>query len=1176
MPNRVKRIVFQGASKYTMCLGVILSLVLAISIGMSGSVGLTNTYASKIIKNNSEQAVTPRPVALISRLLVDDVDYRDLTESTLPQKQIRFSVLEGSQPDMIIERIEVSAHNDAAFIGGWALKKSKDGLPSEVFECSTCGKGETTLIADLSQAGKAISGVEARAGDVFELDFTDEYADNESYYSYKVYARDKTETDVLEESAANAGTNVPASDDPAVIQPRAYRASNDYVSAWKRNVDTELASNTHTLSVLGNSRARNPKWKEEFELGGDNGAAISRIDYRFEGNEGAQLLLQNTQRNTNFKINLDGILDSQEFGQAEVLYTPSREPMGAWYPIKTAGGPVLLYARVSRLLQPGSDNIDRSSAGITIAFFKKDKRTPTNLEFPARTKVSLEYTWAVNGKQKPVAEQASLVVKGSSTGVTESPMLPGGADPAFQQCSESGGTVWVGMSAHSNPDQTFNDRNTTQLYEQKYGQTIFHKIGAPTNWVYNALAYNPLDGYLYGISQGRIKTPRSVSPQSTYDEDPNYPAGHLLKISPINGTVEDAGRITGIQSQRVGTWPNDLWGGITSGVIMADGTYAFSNSSKSGTHNLYTLDLSKSANRAARRFANTDLRSNDYTYSGDASNGYIYGIRNNNSVLERIDLKTGAIATVNLQGLKDALGNSISTGIYGTAWTYANGNLGFGKNGQKRAYQIKIKDETSTSFNAELVSVSPAPTSQSNDAASNALKTGEADLNINKKLISNTNGKAEWEITVTNVGPCGSSGFSVKDIVPDKYKEVKVQHGTAGWISDSQTKDVNGNVVLALHGSLKQGESAKLRLTATYDQKNDTCVENTASVLGNEKDPQNNNNQASDGGCALIIRKEVVDADGNNVIDAADTALPGNSPDTRSIDYVIKVTNPDKKRKNTYTLLDKPQFADLVTVTGAEVAGPDDSNPRKISQTIINNDAYFKLVENKEIEAGGSHTYTIKVFYTHPKGDADYSNAECVAGSTAPRHGLYNEAIVNYAGGTIRDDACGPIVKNSDVTLFIQKVDAANQAQTLSGSEFTIYESGDGETLGNKVAELNQPDEKNGFLSAILQKDTKYFLVETKSPKGYSLLPQPIGFVIVVNEDGNAVVQLSDKTASASVVNDVVNVAPSPTNAYISVADVHQGELPKTGGSGVMPWVMAALVAWLMAAARVFRTREGK
>lgn len=154
---------------------------------------------------------------------------------------------------------------------------------------------------------------------------------------------------------------------------------------------------------------------------------------------------------------------------------------------------------------------------------------------------------------------------------------------------------------------------------KEYGPTIFRKIGAPTNWVYNALAYNPLDGYLYGISRGRIKMLRSISSRSTYDEDPSYPAGHLLKISPVNGTVEDIGPITGIQSQRADTWPNDLWGGITSGVIMADATYAFSNSSQSGTHNLYILDLSKLANRTARRFMNTNLQSNDYTYSEDAS-----------------------------------------------------------------------------------------------------------------------------------------------------------------------------------------------------------------------------------------------------------------------------------------------------------------------------------------------------------------------------------------------------------------------------------------------------------------------------------------------------------------------------------------------------------------------------
>lgn len=98
----------------------------------------------------------------------------------------------------------------------------------------------------------------------------------------------------------------------------------------------------------------------------------------------------------------------------------------------------------------------------------------------------------------------------------------------------------------------------------------------------------------------------------------------------------------------------------------------------------------------------------------------------------------------------------------------------------------------------------------------------------------------------------------------------------------------------------------------------------------------------------------------------------------------------------------------------------------------------------------------------------------------------------------------------------------------------------------------------------------RYWLVETRSPAGYELLPRPVAFELT-REGMIYDVRLLDPDADSAVAMAFMNV--DRDTAKFDIADFARGELPLTGASGVGMWALAGAVLQAMAAliARVVR-----
>ncbi|TVX76073.1 VWA domain-containing protein [Corynebacterium sp. NML180780] len=160
------------------------------------------------------------------------------------------------------------------------------------------------------------------------------------------------------------------------------------------------------------------------------------------------------------------------------------------------------------------------------------------------------------------------------------------------------------------------------------------------------------------------------------------------------------------------------------------------------------------------------------------------------------------------------------------------------------------------------------------------------------------------------------------------------------------------------------------------------------------------------------------------------------------------------------------------------------------------------------------------------------------------------------------------------LSLNLQKVDADNTAMDLSGAAFTLGWDGDS-GQPNAIDVKEDAEAKRYITDAVLVPNRIYTLSETKSPKAadgtqYALLVKPIRLrVVPESSDGQpSKVEFETNgewTTDASAAG--VWAKREDNTVYVQLANVRQGNLPKTGGHGLQAPLAVSTVLMLLGAA---------
>lgn len=354
----------------------------------------------------------------------------------------------------------------------------------------------------------------------------------------------------------------------------------------------------------------------------------------------------------------------------------------------------------------------------------------------------------------------------------------------------------------------------TQLFRAETsgsGSYAFSAEGAAAAIQYNALAFNTADNYLYGMVN-QIDTAQ-------------LPFGSMIRIGQ-GGTVQRVGNR--VYSQTQGGAGSNRW--FSGAFNAADGLYYVSDSGNVAANRTMLAINPTTGNEIRRIELPETLLAQDFTIDG----GFAWGMSDEGNV-RRVDLSNG-----NISSFPNVLPATV--GGYGAVWTFGNGNFGFSSNEDGKVYQVRADNRGSGSPTFTLLSTVAGPSSDFNDGA--AIPGLPTDLAITKSgpatFISGS--RIEYTITVTNNGPGVSSGWTVTDTLPAGLSNPSV----AGPI----TSAVNGSSITVSGARLDPGQSTSFRVAADAVAGDGQCIVNVATVLGNEADPVDSNNQGTAQSCA--------------------------------------------------------------------------------------------------------------------------------------------------------------------------------------------------------------------------------------------------------------------------------------------------------------------------------------
>ncbi|MFJ2369219.1 DUF6923 family protein [Microbacterium sp. NPDC087665] len=393
-------------------------------------------------------------------------------------------------------------------------------------------------------------------------------------------------------------------------------------------------------------------------------------------------------------------------------------------------------------------------------------------------------------------------------------------------------TVFVAQSATGGATRLFRAETTGD------GTFAFTGEGNALNsGNYNAISFNTANNYIYGVATSAIGS---------------IPNGAIVRIGQ-EGTVTRVGTSTfAPPAQFVGAFNTD-----NGRLYIASGTNT--------TPTIRSINVTTGAQVASVTPSLTDFTIADMEYLGGYFWAYDYNAAHPTGTLIRIDPTSGATTRF------PSVIPTTLTGAWGAAWRFGNGNLGFSHNATGTIVQMKITDPGSATPTFTWISTSAGPPSSGNDGT--AIPGLPADLAITKTgPVTFVSGeRISYDITVTNNGAGVSSGWTVTDTLPSGLSNPTV----VGEVSEN----IDGNTVTVSGARLAVGESATFTIEADTNVSPPACVVNTASVLGNEEDPNPANNEDSAESCALALSV-------TKTSDATPDSRPGDV-----VTYTVTATN---------------------------------------------------------------------------------------------------------------------------------------------------------------------------------------------------------------------------------------------------------------------------------------------
>ncbi len=408
-------------------------------------------------------------------------------------------------------------------------------------------------------------------------------------------------------------------------------------------------------------------------------------------------------------------------------------------------------------------------------------------------------------------------------------------------------------------------------------------------------------------------------------------------------------------------------------------------------------------------------------------------------------------------------------------------------------------------------------------------------------------GAVTWTLTVTNNGPDASTGSTVTDLLPA---------GLTNLATATPGCEIEGSLLTCEVGALDPDGTAEIVVTGNAPQASSTCFENAASVVGNEADPEESNDEASvrtctnaaadleltktatpqlmDPGDPLTYTLTVTNngpdpSTGSTVTDT----LPGNLTNVQvpgncdlqgtSLTCTVDALDPDDSTDIVITA-DAPDtaatcFTNAASVDGAEgdpVAANDQDSVRAC--TTPNADLELSKTAAEFVDPGGQVTWTLTVTNN---GTADSSGATVTDALPTGITGAATET----PGCSIQDNVltCQVAALDADASTDIVVTGNAPDAPSTCFSNDASVEGS---------ATESDPDPENNDASA--RTCTREADLELEKAIDDDLVSPGTGLVWTITVTNNGPDQSSAATVTDTLPDGVTNVATQDPRCEVS------------------------------------------